>query len=107
MSEGIVITRCAQAGARVEVFGRFPAEGPERERLLFSLTGVLVRFSADAVVITGTSGLEEEYGPDGREKDDGADLIASLRDGNPRAIWQVFFLAAVLLFAWATGTLDL
>lgn len=99
-----VITRCSQKGARVLVYGRSKSRPDEPERLLFEVKGALESWSPERVTVTDFSGLEADYGPDGREDDD-SDLIERLRAGDSKAIWSVFFLAAVLLVAWATGSL--
>ena len=99
----LIITRCRQAGARVEVLGRRQNEPACAERLLFWKAGLLRRYSADSAVIEDGAGLEEEWGPDGESRDFGADLVEELRQGDPRAIRAALFVAAVLLLAWLLG----
>ena len=102
----LVITRCAQAGALVEVYGKDETEPGAADRLLFTKPGALLRYAKDRVLIEDGSGLEEEWGPDGRSRDFGSDIFEELRAGNPRTIFEVFFLALVLLVAWASGALE-
>ena len=102
----LIITRCQQAGAQVEVFGRFENEPEAAERPLFAKPGALLRYAKDRVLIEDGSGLEEEWGPDGQSRDFGSDIFEELRKGNPHAIFEVFFLAIVLLVAWAGGLLE-
>lgn len=101
-----VITRCAQAGAMVEVYGKNESDPSAAERLLFTKPGVLLRYARDRVLLEDGSGLEEEWGPDGHSRDFGSDIFEELRAGNPRAIFEVFFLALVLLVSWASGALE-
>lgn len=102
----LVITRCAQAGALVEVYGKDESDPGGAERLLFTKPGALLHYAKDRVLIEDGSGLEEEWGPDGRSCDFGSDIFEELRTGNPRTIFEAFFLALILLVAWASGALE-
>jgi len=104
MKTELLITFCRQAGTVVEVMGRERGKPDAAPRLLFRKTGALSAWDANHVTITGTDGLATDYEPDGTEEDY-ADLIEKLRQGDSKAIFQVFFIAVVLLAAWAAGAL--
>ena len=100
-----IITRCRQNGEQVEVFGRLNAQA--EEVLLFKKPGILKHFDAKLVVLEDFSGLEETYDVDGKSDFFSEDLLDSLRKGDRRAVWELFFIVVVVVLSLLTGGLSL